>query len=152
MITINKNFGYFSKILLFITISVSSTFAGCSETYMIKDNVRTVSLSELQEVLDNKETFILEVRSDSCKYCTEFEEECLTVNTEEKIELLQMNLSDYDVAEVNETLDYTVEFTPTIMWIQEGKVDNEFPVDVINRRKELFKQWIDDNFDYHSNK
>ena len=52
---------------------------------MIKDNVRTVSLSELQEVLDNKETFILEVRSDSCKYCTEFEEECLTVNTEEKL-------------------------------------------------------------------
>ena len=32
------------------------------------------------------------------------------------------------------------------------KVDNEFPVDVIKRRQELFKQWIDDNFDYHSNK
>lgn len=100
-------------ILLVITVF---TLTGCTN-YLQKINYK-----ELEKMIDNKETFILEITQDGCSHCEEFTPRLKSILEENKIKAYNLNIT-YIEEKDYEKLDekYNLKGTPTTMFFKNGK-------------------------------
>ena len=103
-----------SKILLLVILVISIT--GCGNK-----NLKEISYKEYKEMIDNKETFILEVMKTGCTYCEKLKPKLEKVAKEYNIEIKVINtakLSDKDKEQFES--DTSVTGTPTIIFYTDG--------------------------------
>ena len=92
---------------------------GCSSSKVITD----IDYSKLEEMIDNKESFILEVIQTGCSHCEEFSprfKAVLKTNDEEAYSLNLYNMTDDELKKFNE-LTTSVSGTPTVLYFEDGK-------------------------------
>ena len=82
-----------------------------------------IDYSKLEEMIDNKESFILEVVQTGCSHCEEFSprfKAVLKTNDEEAYSLNLYNMTDDELKKFNE-LTTSVSGTPTVLYFEDGK-------------------------------
>lgn len=82
----------------------------------------SVSYDELNEKLENKDTFILEVVQDGCHNCTSFTPKFEKVLDEYDLVAYTLNISIIDANDSDKFLkEYNVDGTPTVIFFKDGK-------------------------------
>ena len=105
-----KNF----KVLIVLLIVFLTT--GCGKTYM-----KEISYKEYHNLLDNKESFILEIMSDTCSACESFKPNIEEVANEYKIEIKYINTNKLSKEDVDKLYDETgIKGTPTVIFYDNG--------------------------------
>ena len=92
---------------------------GCSSSKVITD----IDYSKLEEMINNKESFILEVVQTGCSHCEEFSprfKAVLKTNNEEAYSLNLYNMTEDELKKFNE-LTTSVSGTPTVLYFEDGK-------------------------------
>ena len=92
---------------------------GCSNSNVITD----IDYSKLEEMIDNKESFILEVVQTGCSHCEEFSPRLravLKTNDKDAYSLNLYNMTDEERKKFNE-LTTSVSGTPTVLYFKDGK-------------------------------
>ena len=101
-------------VLLFISI-VLLTSCGSS-------NLKSISYSELNKKLDNKETFFFIVTRDGCSHCEDYIPKVEEVLDEYDIVGYNLNYSDLSEEDDEEFYNkYGISATPTTVFIKDGK-------------------------------
>lgn len=98
-------------------ILVIFLISGCS-----KSNLEKISYKDYQNLINNKETFILEVMSSSCPACDSLKPRLEDVTSEYNIDVKYIDvskLSEKDYEEFIDIIDTTS--TPTIIFYEEGQ-------------------------------
>ena len=104
----------FIKIPLFLIAILLLT--GCQNT------LKRVSYDEIKDMIDKKETFILEVTQDGCSHCEEFTPRLKTILKDNNLEAYNLNISYISESDYNKFNEkYTFEGTPTTMFFNKGK-------------------------------
>lgn len=108
------------KNIKFLLIGILALIlTGCSSSKVITD----IDYSKLEEMIDNKESFILEVVQTGCSHCEEFSPRfkvVLKTNDEEAYSLNLYNMTDEERKKFNE-LTTSVSGTPTVLYFEDGK-------------------------------
>lgn len=108
------------KNIKFLLIGILALIlTGCSSNKVITD----IDYSKLEEMIDNKESFILEVVQTGCSHCEEFSprfKAVLKTNDEEAYSLNLYNMTDEERKKFNE-LTTSVSGTPTVLYFEDGK-------------------------------
>lgn len=105
------------KYLLITILAIFLT--GCSNNNVITD----IEYSKLEELIDNKESFILEVMQTGCSHCEEFTPRFRAILKEENMEAYSINLynlTEEDAEKFNK-LTTSVSGTPTVLYFEDGK-------------------------------
>ncbi len=92
---------------------------GCSSSNVITE----IDYSKLEEMIDNKESFILEVVQTGCSHCEEFSPRfraVLKTNDKEAYSLNLYNMTDDEIEKFNE-LTTSISGTPTVLYFEDGK-------------------------------
>lgn len=139
---------HFRVVLIIASGILFYTTSGCTKVSPVSANLIDADLTVLENRLDNCETFILELARSECRYCKEFESECLQTPLSTSVPYLRVDLSQIDVADIEDRLSINVKTVPMVIWIQDGKAENSFPVNYPYERKQLFQDWVDDNISY----
>ena len=103
-----KSFFLFSLVIL---------LSGCSKTYL-----KEISYKDYKKLIDNKETFIVEVMRTSCSACSDFKPKLEEVANKYKVEVKYINtdnLSKEDSDKVYDELEVTG--TPTVIFYDKGE-------------------------------
>ncbi|MDD6223946.1 MAG: thioredoxin family protein [bacterium] len=101
------------KLSIFMIMIAICLVTGCSKSYL-----KEISYKEYQQLLENKETFILEVMRDDCSACQTFKPNLEKVANEYKVEVKYLNISKLS----NEELDKLgVSSTPTVIFYINGE-------------------------------
>lgn len=102
----------FSIVLVIVLI-----LSGCQNNSYLKE----ISYKEYQQLLENKETFILEVMRTDCSACINFKPKLTEVANEYKIEVKVINTDNLSEDEYNDLFDSTgITGTPTVLFYNEG--------------------------------
>lgn len=127
--------------------------SGCSKTTSISEKLIEADYNMVEDMMNNDETFILELALSNCHYCKEFESECLSVAYQDTLQYLKLTLDkiDIEIEKLETLLNISIDGVPMVIWIQNGMVENEFPVDYPHERKALFQDWITNNIAYFEN-
>lgn len=100
--------------LIFMMVISIFLITGCgSKNYLVE-----ISYDEYQELLNNKETFVLEVMKQDCSACKGFRPKLKKVAKEYKVEIRYLDYSKLTV-EQQETIE--VSSTPTLIFYQNGE-------------------------------
>lgn len=93
-------------------------FTGCSD----KQYVKEISYSDFKKMIEEKQTFILEVMSSECSACKDFDPKIKEVANENKVTVHQLNIKKMSNEEWLEfSKNYSVSATPTTVFYTEGK-------------------------------
>lgn len=106
------------KILLVLMIAICTVFSvGCGSTRTYK----TITFDEYKSKIDNKETFILFIGSETCSHCTEFKGTINRVLSEYDVEINYIDISSFTV-EQRDKFNAMVKFTgtPTTVFYENG--------------------------------
>lgn len=104
----------FSKLFLIITLVLMTT--GCGNKYL-----KEISYSEYHKLLDNKETFILEIMKTDCPYCEKLEPKLKEVANKYQIEIKVINTANLSKDDVDKLYAETgISGTPTILFYNDG--------------------------------
>lgn len=108
------------KNIKFLLIGILALIlTGCSSSKVITD----IDYSKLEEMIDNKESFILEVVQTGCSHCEEFSprfKAVLKTNDEEAYSLNLYNMTEEESKKFSE-LTTSVSGTPTVLYFEDGK-------------------------------
>ena len=118
-----------NKINLIIILVVILLVGGVA-LFLLKDNFKTnyvtsISIDELKEKIDNKESFILVFTQDTCSHCKAYLPTLTKIGKEYNLtfyDLSTTNLSDEDKNYVRSIANYTG--TPTTIFIENGEEKN----------------------------
>jgi SPBc2 prophage-derived disulfide bond formation protein A len=89
---------------------------GCGKSYM-----KEISYTEYQELLKNKETFILEVMRTDCSACISFKPKITQVANDYKIEIKYINTDHISDKEKEKLFaDTGISGTPTVLFYNDG--------------------------------
>lgn len=101
----------FKFILMIVGVLILVT--GCSKSY-----IHNITYKEYQELIENKETFILEVMRNDCSACKSFKPNLEKVAKEYKIEIKTINTSKLTDKQLDE---FGISGTPTVIFYIDGK-------------------------------
>lgn len=102
------------KIMLVLICTLMLT--GCEKSYM-----KEISYTEYQELLKNKETFILEVMRTDCSACISFKPKITQVANDYKIEIKYINTDHISDKEKEKLFaDTGISGTPTVLFYNDG--------------------------------
>ena len=108
------------KNIKFLLIGILALIlTGCSSSKVITD----IDYSKLEEMIDNKESFILEVVQTGCSHCEEFSPRfraVLKTNEKEAYSLNLYNMTEEESKKFSE-LTTSVSGTPTVLYFEDGK-------------------------------
>lgn len=91
-------------------------FTGCSKNYM-----KEINYEKYQDLIDNKETFILEIMRTECTACKEFKPKITQVTKDYKIEVKYINTDHLSKEEVDNLYEVAgIDGTPTIIFYHDG--------------------------------
>ncbi len=89
---------------------------GCGKDYM-----KEISYKEYKELLDNKETFILEIMRTDCSACINFKPKITDVANSYKVEVKFINTDHITEEEENSLFSETgITGTPTVIFYKDG--------------------------------
>ena len=75
-----------------------------------------------QKMVSDKDTFVLEIVKDGCKYCEEFKPVFQKVIKSSKITAYRLSISDLSDSDLQKLLkEYEVQYTPTTMFFKKGE-------------------------------
>lgn len=98
----------------FIVILVALLFvSGCSKSYL-----KEISYDEYKKLLEDEETFILEVMSGDCTACKDFRPKLKDVASSYKIEVKYINIDKLTADQYDEL---AVSATPTVIFYIDGE-------------------------------
>ena len=122
------------KTIKFLLIGIFIVFlTGCGNS---SNTITEIDYSKLEEMIDNKESFILEIVQTGCSHCEEFSprfKAILKTNDLEAYSLNLYNITEEDAKKFSK-LTTSVSGTPTVLYFENGKetshkingaVDNE---------------------------
>ena len=102
------------RLKLFVMMFVAILFlSGCSKSYLSE-----ISYDEYKKLVDDKETFILEVMSDDCINCTKFSPKLEEVANEYEVTVYYMNAGKLTEDQLDE---FGVTGTPTVLFYIDGE-------------------------------
>ena len=108
------------KKIKYLLIGILAIFlTGCSNSNVITD----INYSKLEEMIDNKESFILEIVQTGCSHCEEFSPRfraVLKTNDKEAYSLNLYNMTEEESKKFSE-LTTSVSGTPTVLYFEDGK-------------------------------
>lgn len=105
-------------IMLASSLLVLLCFTGCSNNQYIKN----VNYEELTNMIEDNQSFILEVMSTDCSACQDFKPKLNEVTEEYKITVYSINIQDISSEDWTDFKSkYSVSSTPTTMFFTEGK-------------------------------
>lgn len=129
------------KIISFLFLIIACfCLTGCNDSAVIKE----IEYSDLETLIDNKDSFILEIVQTGCRHCEEFSprfRKVLKDNNVTAYSLNLYNLNDEDMEKFND-LTTSVSGTPTVLYFEDGKetsnriygaVDNEKIEDFLDK-------------------
>lgn len=123
------------KIMAVILIVISTIMiTGCSNN---NNTVTEINFKDLEEKINNKDSFILEVIQTGCSHCEEFSPRfraVLKTNNLEAYSINIYNLSDEERKEFNDLV--TISGTPTVIFFDKGKEENKISGAVSNEKLE----------------
>lgn len=83
--------------------------------------MKEISYSEYESLIDQKETFILEIMKTDCSACISFEPKIKAVAEEYKIEIKYINTTNLSDDEYDKLFNGTgISGTPTVIFYNEG--------------------------------
>ena len=100
----------FSFIIILVALLLVS---GCSKSYL-----KEISYDEYKKLLEDEETFILEVMSDACTACKDFRPKLKDVASSYKIEVKYINIDKLTADQYDEL---AVSATPTVIFYIDGE-------------------------------
>lgn len=103
------------KRLLLFTFIIATSFllTGCT---------RTITYEKMKQMIDNKETFIVEIIQDDCSYCEKFTPIFEKFTKDNNITYYKINISNMDDNNYNRlNSKYSIQGTPTVIFIRDGK-------------------------------
>ena len=104
-----------SKIMIILLLVLSTT--GCGN----KSYMKEISYKEYHKLLDNKETFILEIMRTDCSACIIFKPKITQVANDYKVEIKYINTDHISEEEKDKLYDETgIEGTPTVIFYTKG--------------------------------
>ena len=104
------------KILICISI-LALLLVGCGK----KGSYVGISYSELETKLNNKESFVFVIGSDTCSACTHYEPTMKKVTKDEGIDIFFINLNSLSEEENAKIYSkFVVSSTPTTIFIKDG--------------------------------
>ena len=87
-----------------------------------KPKYTEINYEQLKEKLDNKETFVLLLGSDTCSACANYETTMTKVMKDTKIEIFYVNLHLLSEEDYNKVYSkFVVNSTPTTIFIKDGE-------------------------------
>ena len=102
------------KILICI---IALLLVGCGKPKYIE-----INYEQLKAKLDNKDTFVLLIGSDTCSACAMYETTMEKVMSDKKIEIYYVNLNNISEKEYKKIYTkFVVNSTPTTIFIKEGQ-------------------------------
>ncbi len=102
------------KILIFL---ITILLVGCGNPKYTE-----INYEQLKEKLDNKETFVLLLGSDTCSACANYETTMTKVMKDTKIEIFYVNLHLLSEEDYNKVYSkFVVNSTPTTIFIKDGE-------------------------------
>ena len=105
------------KVKFLVLILVIFLISGCS-----KSNLEKISYKEYQNLINNKETFILEVMRTDCSHCQTLKPKLEEVSKEYNINIKYINLNSLSKEELEEFVGIiNTESTPTIIFYEDGE-------------------------------
>ena len=127
--------------ILFLII-VCFSLTGCSDSEVVTE----IEYSDLEEMIDNKDSFILEIVQTGCSHCEEFTPRFRAVLKDNNVAAYSLNLynlNDEDREKFND-LTTSVSGTPTVLYFENGKeTSNRIYGAVPNEKIEDFLEKID---------
>lgn len=87
------------------------------------ENLETISFKQFKNLIETKESFILEVKQDGCQYCSSFSPKLKAALVETNLTAKSLNISNMSEAEYDEfkeLLALTNFGTPTVFFIRDG--------------------------------
>lgn len=87
------------------------------------ENLETISFKQFKNLIETKESFILEVKQDGCQYCSSFSPKLKAALVETNLTAKSLNISNMSEAEYDEfkeLLALTSFGTPTVFFIRDG--------------------------------
>ena len=127
--------------ILFLII-VCFSLTGCSDSEVVTE----IEYSDLEEMIDNKDSFILEIVQTGCSHCEEFTPRFRAVLKDNNVTAYSLNLynvNDEDREKFND-LTTSVSGTPTVLYFENGKeTSNRIYGAVPNEKIEDFLEKID---------
>ncbi len=126
----------FKKVTIFLlTILLCLCLLGCSSEsngdliYTGRyGKLISLTASEVQEMMDDNQTFVLYAGQGDCSSCEEFTESVKKIVNTYEIDIYYLNAGDYETNEELQQLVYNylyrLEWTPTVYYIEEGKATN----------------------------
>lgn len=101
------------SLLLFMLCLIS----GCNKTYMTE-----INYNDYKKLIENKETFILEIMRTDCSACVSFKPRITQVADEYKIEVKYINTDNLTDEEVEKLYEDTgISGTPTVIFYNDGQ-------------------------------
>ena len=109
------------KTIKFLLIGIFIVFlTGCGNS---NNTITEIDYSKLEDLIDSKESFILEIVQTGCSHCEEFSprfKAVLKTNDLTAYSLNLYNLTEEDAKKFNE-LTTSVSGTPTVLYFKDGK-------------------------------
>lgn len=108
------------KVLLFLICIF--LLVGCDFKNLTYSDYTYLTYSELETKLDNKDTFVLVIGSDTCSACAVYEDTMKKVIKENNIEIFFLNLNKLTDEERDKAHSkYVYKYTPTTVFIKSGE-------------------------------
>ena len=109
------------KKIKFLLMGIFIVFlTGCGNS---TSTITEIDYSKLEEMIDNKESFILEIVQTGCSHCEEFSprfQAVLKTNDKEAYSLNLYNMTEEESKKFSE-LTTSVSGTPTVLYFEDGK-------------------------------
>ncbi len=110
----------FGKLFLIIMLVLMTT--GCGNKYL-----KEISYKEYHELLDNKESFILEIMKTDCPHCKNLKPKLEEVASKYGIEIKVLNTANMSKEDVDKLYDETgISGTPTILFYTDGEEESVY--------------------------
>lgn len=122
-----------NKYLLILYLVFMVSLCACSTQNNIQGKMLEISVQDIKDKIDQKETFILQFTKNSCPYCK------ILKNIEDFIENQEFI---YDIFKDLKTV-------PSVYWIEKGKPENQLPIVDENEQEYILSEWINDNKTYY---
>ncbi len=104
------------KLKIGLVILLIIVITGCSKGYTNK-----ISYDDYEKLIDNKESFILELMKDDCTACQSFKPKLKEVADEYKIEIKYINTDDLTTKQLE---SFGISGTPTVIFYIDGKEES----------------------------
>ena len=104
------------KYILLAVVSIV-LLSGCSRT----DNLDYVTTKEISDLLNNNESFVLNITSSNCSACQQLEPRLIKFINDHDIKLKRIDTAKFSENEIEELIKVTnYSATPTIIFYEDG--------------------------------